>query len=97
MALDGNIRKLALGIIAAWLTLGLPWVVGVWAVEQARPVVKEAVEIHSRSEQHPNVRELETQQARVEEKVNGINDKIDTIQSQVELLISLQLDRSSNL
>ena len=91
MALDGNIRKLALGIVAAWLTLGLPWLAGVWAIDQARPVVKEAIGEHADKDQHPDVRGLEIQQARVEEKVNAIDDKIDMIQTQVEQLVNLQL------
>ena len=90
---DGNIRRTAIGIVAAWLTLGLPWAVGVYTLDQARPLVRDSINDHAKTN-HPDVRDLETQQARVEEKVNAIDDKLDTLQGHIERLLDLQLDRT---
>ena len=91
--INGNLKKWLLGILATWVTIGVPATIGLWSSATAEEAAKEAIREHAARGPHKEVVDLKTVQGIHTEKLKSLKEDTADIKVVVNELLRIQLER----
>jgi len=92
--MSDTMRKWALGILATWVTIGVPAIIVTYSTATAQEAAKAAVTEHVERPQHEEISDLKATQAAQTEKLASLKDDTGEIKDLVNQLLRLQLERT---